>query len=154
MDLQNKKCKRTIITMFKNVLLSIILVFSLSTCKNKPHLQSYKNKVVIKEGKLVYEKYCLACHQTNGAGVPGMYPPLGNSDRVVGNKDSLIHVVLCGLTGEIEINGDVYNNEMPAHNYLSDEQIADVLTYIRSEFSNNAGSVSTEEVKKLRDKAN
>ena len=101
-------------------------------------------------GKKVYDSTCLACHMANGTGVPGMYPPLAETEWVTGDKERLIQITIQGLSGKIEVNGVVYNNIMPPNAHLSDRQIADVLTYIRQSFGNNASEVTIEEVKKVR----
>lgn len=101
-------------------------------------------------GKATYDAVCLACHQEDGSGVPGMHPPLVNSDRVKGNPDSLIHIVLHGMKGEIEIAGEVYNNIMPPQSQLTNQQVAEVLTYVRKRFGEGAGSLTPEEVQKQR----
>jgi mono/diheme cytochrome c family protein len=101
-------------------------------------------------GQQVYEQYCLACHQADGSGVPSLNPPLKQTDWVQGDKTRLINVVLKGLQEPIEINGESYNNVMPAHDFLSDKEVADVLTFIRSNFGNKADAVTPEEVKKTR----
>lgn len=100
-------------------------------------------------GQLIYEQNCLACHQANGSGVPNLNPPLRQTDWVLGDKERLINVLLKGLQGQ-EIEGDMYDNAMPAHDFLTNTQIADVLTYIRSNFGNKASAVSAEEVKAVR----
>ena len=102
-------------------------------------------------GQLVYEQNCLTCHQSNGSGVPNLNPPLRETDWILGDKTRLINVVLKGLQGQ-EIEGDMYDNAMPAHDFLKDEQIADVLTYIRSNFGNKASAVTVDEVKATRGK--
>lgn len=101
-------------------------------------------------GKMVYDAYCKACHMDNGKGVPGMNPPLAETDWVVGDKTRLINVVLNGLSDPIEINGEIYQNAMASFSFLSDQQISDVLTYVRQSFGNEAGEVTMEEVKKVR----
>jgi mono/diheme cytochrome c family protein len=103
-------------------------------------------------GKKVYLKNCMVCHQADGAGVPGLNPPLGKTDWVNGDKRRLINVVLKGLETEIEVNGEVYANPMPAQPQLTDQEIADVLTYIRTNFGNKASVVTPAEVKALRGK--
>ncbi|OYZ02954.1 MAG: hypothetical protein B7Y37_00480 [Sphingobacteriia bacterium 28-36-52] len=103
-------------------------------------------------GKKVYDMYCQACHQADGNGVPRLNPPLAGTVYVTGSKTRLIDIVLNGLTDPIEINGEEYNNPMAAHSFLTDQQIADVLTYIRNSFGNKAGTVSVAEVKKQRAK--
>ncbi len=112
------------------------------------------NHEVQAPGREVYEKHCMACHQTDGSGVPGFFPPLVNTDWVSGNKERLIGTVLFGLEGPIEVNGELYSNVMPRQSYLSDKEIADVLTYIRTHFDNRATPVHPEEVAGVRKKGN
>jgi mono/diheme cytochrome c family protein len=108
-------------------------------------------KASLSRGKKVYDMYCLACHQADGAGVPRMNPPLTNTKWVTGDKKQLITIILKGLKGgEIEIDGDMYHNPMASHAFLKDQEIADVLTYIRNSFGNKAALVSTAEVKAVR----
>ena len=102
-------------------------------------------------GKIIYETYCLACHQEDGSGVPNMNPPLIKTDWVLGDSARLIKVILKGLKNT-EINGDSYSNEMPSHDFLTDYQIAEVLTYVRKSFGNKAGPISSEDVRKQRTK--
>lgn len=101
-------------------------------------------------GKKVYNSVCLACHMRDGSGVPGMHPPLIESDFVNGEPDKLIKIVLEGLKGKVEIKGEIYNGIMPPQANLSDKQIADVLTYVRSNFGNNSGAITPEQVQKIR----
>lgn len=102
------------------------------------------------KGKKVYETTCLPCHQADGSGVPNLNPPLKQTEWVLGEKKQLIEIVLKGMDKELEINGDYFNNVMPAQAHLTDEQIADVLTYVRSNFGNKASKVTAAEVKKYR----
>lgn len=101
-------------------------------------------------GKVVFETYCLVCHQADGSGVPGMNPPLIKTKWVLGEKLPLINILLKGMDEEIEIDGEFYNNVMPPHDHLSDQEIADVLTYIRNSFGNKASTITLDEVKKAR----
>jgi mono/diheme cytochrome c family protein len=103
-------------------------------------------------GQKVYETVCSVCHQPDGGGVPGMNPPLIKTDWVLGDKARLIGIVLKGLQEKIEINGDSYDNIMPANDYLTDQEIADVLTFVRNNFGNKASAVKAAEVKALREK--
>lgn len=102
-------------------------------------------------GKIIYETYCLACHQEDGSGVPSMNPPLIKTDWVLGDSTRLINVILKGLKNT-EINGDSYSNEMPSHDFLTDYQIAEVLSYVRKSFGNQANAISAEAVKTQRAK--
>lgn len=103
-------------------------------------------------GKIVYETYCLACHQADGSGVPNLNPPLIKTEWTTGDKKKLITVILKGMDEEIEVDGESYHNVMPPLTHLSDQEIADVLTYVRSNFSNNASAVTVNEVKAVRTK--
>ena len=99
----------------------------------------------------VYTTYCRACHQSNGMGDGSRFPPVAESDWVNGDKNRLINVVLEGLTGPITVNGVPFNEAMPAHkSILNDEQVAEVLTYIRTNFGNNSGPITPEEVAAVR----
>ena len=104
------------------------------------------------QGKSVYNKYCLVCHQTQGEGVPGLYPPITETEWVSGDKERLISIVLEGQEGPIEVKGETYNNVMPSQNFLSDQEVAAVLTYIRQNFGNDASKITAEEVADVREK--
>ena len=97
----------------------------------------------IKAGKAVYDTVCLACHQADGKGLPGAFPPLAGSDYLLGGKERAVGVVLRGLQGEIVVNGVKYNSVMPAMTQLSDKEIADVVTFALNTWGNQGGAVST-----------
>lgn len=101
-------------------------------------------------GQKIYNQYCMACHQSNGMGASGRFPPLNGTDWVTGDKERLVHIILNGMEGAIEVNEEIYDGVMPQHSFLNDDQIADVLTYIRTHFGNEAGSISAEEVENYR----
>ncbi|MDF9796034.1 mono/diheme cytochrome c family protein [Catalinimonas alkaloidigena] len=101
-------------------------------------------------GKTVYNTYCIACHQADGSGVPGAFPPLQETEWVNGETDTLISIVLNGLQGEITVKGQTYNSVMTAHNFLSDDEVAGVLTYVRKSFGNNSSEITAEEVAEIR----
>lgn len=105
---------------------------------------------VMANGKNIYNKYCLACHMADGAGVPNMNPPLSKTSYVLGDKTRLIKVVLNGLATGEEIDGETYTNVMPAHNFLSDQEIAAVLSFVRNSFENKASGITAQEVKAVR----
>ena len=124
--------------------------------KNLSHIRTpdiLKDRIepdYISIGHKIYNQYCLACHQSNGMGASGRFPPLKATDWVTGDKKRLVHLILNGMEGEIEVNGEIYNGLMPQHSFLNDDQIANVLTYIRTNFGNNASSLSAKEVKIFR----
>jgi len=101
-------------------------------------------------GKAVYNQYCLACHQADGSGAPHVNPPLTPESWVGKDSKELIAIMMKGLSGKIEVNGIVYKNFMPSQAQLTDEQIADVLSYVRSSFGNNFEPVTPDMVKKIR----
>jgi len=105
---------------------------------------------IMNSGSKVYKKHCFACHMIDGRGVKKVYPPLFESPTVAGDKDALIGIVLNGLKGETIVKGEKYNQIMVPHDFLSDKEIADVLTYIRNSFGNKADQVTAREVKALR----
>lgn len=106
-------------------------------------------KDAIQKGKLVFEQNCLVCHQVDGSGVPHLNPPLIKTSFVLGDKKKLIGVVLKGLS-DVEIDGESYSNPMPPMNFLSDEDLANVLTYVRNSFTNKGTAVTAAEVKAAR----
>ena len=100
------------------------------------------------DGAKVYTTNCSSCHQATGAGVPGTFPPLANNPVVTGDPTKLIHIIKYGLTGKIAVNGTDYNGQMPNWNtQLSDADIANVATYVRSSWGNKAGPITTAQVK-------
>lgn len=101
-------------------------------------------------GEKIYKQYCFACHQMDGNGVPGNFPPIRDTDWVNGDKERLIKLVINGMEGPIEVNGVTYNSVMTPHGFLKDEEIASVLTYVRSNFGNNSSAVTVEEVQQIR----
>lgn len=103
-------------------------------------------------GRRVWSQNCAICHGADGAGQPGVFPPVARADWVQDNPERLIKLTLAGLAGPIEVNGRPYNNAMTAFGRLSDQQIAAVLTYIRTDpaFGNNSYPVSPELVAQVR----
>jgi mono/diheme cytochrome c family protein len=102
-------------------------------------------------GKIIYEQTCLPCHQADAGGVPGMNPPLRKSPYVGGAPARLIRIVLQGLNEGVEIDGETYSNPMPPFGpALKDEDIADVLSYLRSHFGNKAAPVGKSLVGRIR----
>jgi glucose/arabinose dehydrogenase len=107
---------------------------------------SFEVSKELEVGAKLYTQHCLTCHGPDGKGSPDLIPPLSQTDWVTGDKGRLIRIMLSGLSGEIEVNGNTYNQEMPAYDHLSDEEIADILTFIRNEFGNQSVAVIPGEV--------
>ena len=97
-------------------------------------------------GEKLYLTHCASCHRQNGEGAEGLIPPLVNTDWVTGDKGKLIRAVLNGLSEPIEVNGETYEQEMPGFSNLKNEEIADILTYIRNSFGNTANPIIPGEV--------
>lgn len=106
--------------------------------------------VRVKNGHELFELNCSSCHQSTGLGVPGAFPPLSGSDFLMGRPDKGIGIVLSGINNEpITVNGKHFQGVMPKLN-LSDDQIADILSYVRNSWGNKGGVVQEKEVKKVR----
>ena len=103
----------------------------------------------IAAGKALYAANCAACHMPEGQGMPAAFPPLAKSDYLNENVDRSISVVLHGLQGEISVNGAKYNSVMPTLG-LNDEAVANVLTYVYSQWGNNGTEVTPDHVAKVR----
>ncbi len=104
------------------------------------------------DGGEIFQGKCVACHQANGAGVPGAFPPLAGSEWVLGDAERLVHIPLHGIQGKLTVKGTAYNGMMPVFGeLLTDGEIAAVLTYIRSQWGNKASAVTEETVKKVRE---
>lgn len=90
------------------------------------------------DGARVYAANCIACHQADGQGVAGVFPPLAGSRWVNGSEDRLIQIMLHGIQGEIEVRGGVYAGVMPAFARLTDAELAAVTSHVRSQWGNDA----------------
>ena len=104
---------------------------------------------LLAHGSRIYASTCIVCHQANGQGLPGVFPPLSKSDYLMADKARAIHTLLEGRKGKITVNGNTYNGEMPKLP-LSDTDIASALTYVRNSFGNSGSAVSVEEVGVMR----
>ena len=114
-------------------------------------LEQYKN------GALIYQKegFCITCHQANGKGLDASgFPPLDKSPWVLENDDRLIKLTLKGLIGPIEVSGKKYPGQVPMTPFgemLKDQEVADVLTYVKNSFGNKGNPISADQVKKIRE---
>ena len=110
-------------------------------------------KEVATGGEQIYQTYCVACHLKDGKGDESRFPPLDSSEYVLGNKSRLINILLNGMQEQITVKGKQYNGLMPSHSFLTDKDLALVLTYIRQNFNNKSSIVLPEEVEKERKKS-
>jgi mono/diheme cytochrome c family protein len=97
-------------------------------------------------GEKIYTSLCISCHQKNGEGVVGAFPPLANSDYLLADVNRSIDIVKNGMQGEIVVNGQTYNGIM-ANQGLTDQEVRDVTNYILNAWGNKGGEVSLDEVK-------
>lgn len=105
----------------------------------------------IKRGKEAYILYCQSCHMEDGKGTPDINPPLAKADYLKKPAKTLINVILKGQSGEVIVNGKKYNAMMPAQDYLTDIQIADILNSVRNSWGNKIpGTITPAAVKALR----
>jgi mono/diheme cytochrome c family protein len=109
-----------------------------------------EEQMLFDNGRQTYAGLCAACHQPTGKGLEGLAPPLAESEWVLGEPDRIVKVVMHGLRGPIKVKGMTYSYDMPAAGFLTDEQIAGVLTYIRREWDHEASPVPVDLVKKIR----
>ena len=121
----------------------LITIVTLMSFQKK---QKFDLKASIERGKEVYNAQCITCHMEKGEGVEGVFPPVAKSDYLMADKDRSIKQILAGVNGEMKVNGKVYNGEMPAID-LTDEQVSDVLNYVRNSWGNKGGPVTPGEVK-------
>lgn len=136
----------------KKILLGIsvtaIALFGFTAIPEKAELA----KQDIAKGKDTYTKVCGACHQATGVGVPNAFPPLAKSDYLNKDVNRAITTVLKGQNTEIMVNGVKYKGVMPPQASLTDQQIADVLTYVYDSWGNSKKKVTPAMVKALRGK--
>jgi mono/diheme cytochrome c family protein len=105
----------------------------------------------IKQGQKRFMQICQQCHQPTGLGVPGVYPPLKDSEWALGDEARLIKVLLAGMNGPLTVHGHTFNGNMPSFGQWKDQDIAAVLTYVRQEWGNKAPEIKEETVKKIRE---
>jgi mono/diheme cytochrome c family protein len=106
-------------------------------------------------GEQLYQR-CVTCHQANGQGLAGAFPPLAGSEYATANKAAVpIQVVLHGLQGPITVKGAQYNGVMPAYGTgieMSDDEVAAVLTYVRTAWGNKASAITAQQVAAERER--
>ena len=104
----------------------------------------------VKAGEALFTGTCSVCHQANGAGIPGVFPPLAKSDFLAADVKRAIGIPLRGLTGKITVNGTPYDSVMPPMSQLNDDEVANILTFVLNSWDNPGGRVSADDVKKSR----
>lgn len=119
--------------------------------KSNPAIAGLTKEMQVEKGKQVYMGLCFACHQLDGKGLPGAFPPLARSDYMLADRDRSIRTVLKGLVGPVTVNGVTFNSAMPPQEaVLTDAQVADVLTYVYNAWGNTGDAFKAEQVKAMR----
>ncbi len=148
---------------FSLVVITILLLLSISSCNNGgdsgrfDHLDK-RTKIRLRqylvEGKRLYDVYCSNCHQKNGEGLARLYPPLRNSNYLLPNKDKVICGIRYGQKGEIIVNGISFSQEMPAIPNITDLEIAEIATFVYTEFADSVQIITINEVRAIMEKCN
>ena len=119
--------------------------------KAHPVIAGLRKDVQVEKGKQVYMGLCFACHQPDGKGLPGIFPPLAGSDFLQADRERAIRVILKGISGPVTVNGKTINSTMPPQEaVLGDQQIADVLTYVYNAWGNQGDAFTSDQVKAVR----
>ncbi|HKE47188.1 MAG TPA: copper-containing nitrite reductase [Rhodanobacteraceae bacterium] len=104
----------------------------------------------VKAGQVLFTGTCSVCHQANGEGLPGVFPPLAKSDLIAADPKRAVQILLHGLSGKVTVNGKEYNSVMPPMTQLNDDEIANIVTFVLNSWGNPGGRVTAEEVAKAR----
>lgn len=127
------------------IAISLVLLLGIS-CKQNSEL-SIKKQQYFHQGKQLYELHCSNCHQADGSGL-GLLIPALDSGFILSNQDLIICAIKNGMRGPLEVNGKNYNREMPGNDRLTDLEIAEIMTFIRTKWAKNDSLVEISTVKK------
>jgi mono/diheme cytochrome c family protein len=136
---------RSLVTTF---LIALSGILTLSSFQKKP---PFDLKASITRGRESYVTYCLSCHMDQGEGIEGIYPPLAKADYLMADKERAVRQIVFGARGEMIVNGKTYNAEMTGFD-LTDQEVSDLVNYIRNSFGNKGGAVTPEQVNAIRKK--
>jgi nitrite reductase (NO-forming) len=122
--------------------------------KSNPAIAGLTKEMQVEKGKQVYMGLCFACHQADGKGLPPAFPPLANSDYMLADRDRAIRIVLKGIVGPMTVNGKKFDSAMPPQEAaLTDQQVADVLTYVYNAWGNEGDAFTADQVKAVRNQS-
>lgn len=130
----------------KTLFLLTAIAITFVSFQKKP---AFDLKASMTRGQEVYTANCVSCHMEKGEGMEGVFPPLAKSNYLMADKKRSVVQILKGVRGPLKVNGVEYNGEMAAID-LSDQEISDVLNYVRNSFGNKGAAVTPEEVKAAR----
>ena len=125
----------------------LVVISLFLSCQSEEEI---KRQRYITEGILVYKNNCANCHQNKGEGLAALYPPIAHSDFLA-NKNAVICLIRYGQQGPIKVNGKRYNRPMPAQPQLSDLEVAELVTYIYNEWSDETGLTGVKAVTPVLD---
>ncbi len=142
------------------IVVSLVLLVAVAGCAKSSRgataaayasAAAMRNPASASDGATVYLTDCSSCHQADGQGVSGAFPPLAGNAVVTGNPVAVIAIVKNGLEGRVTVNNLAYSGIMPSwKGQISDDQIAAVISYIRSAWNNHAGGVSVSQVQSIK----
>lgn len=135
----------------KNIIISFLLLITVSPFLALQQKPQFDLKASAERGKEIYLRNCISCHMEQGEGLEGIFPPLAKSDYMLADKKRAIQQTLYGVTGEMTVNGKLYNGEMNAFD-LTDDQTSDLMNYIFNSFENKGGVITPADVKAARKK--
>lgn len=121
--------------------------------KTNPEIANLTKEIQIERGKRVFMQTCFVCHQPEGQGIAGQIPPLAKSDFLMADKERSVRYVVHGASGEVVVNGQKYNGVMTPLGYLPDDDIANVLTFVRNSWGNSGDAVTVNDVRRARSEA-
>jgi nitrite reductase (NO-forming) len=122
--------------------------------KKSPEIAALTKDIQSERGKQVYMGVCFACHMPDGKGLPNVFPPLAGSDYLLADRDRAIRIVLKGLMGPVTVNGATFNSAMPPQEAaLTEQQIADVLTYVSTNMGNKGSAFTVDDVRRVKNES-
>jgi mono/diheme cytochrome c family protein len=139
--------------MKKQIILLAVVASSTIVFLSFQEKPKFDLKASVTRGQEVYSAQCMSCHMEKGEGIENVYPPLAKSDYLKADKNRTVTQVLHGVSGEIKVNGITYNGEMTGFDHLSDQEVSDVVNYIRNSWGNKGEAVTPEDVKGKRKKS-
>jgi mono/diheme cytochrome c family protein len=139
------RCRNDLGSRLCRVAALLVLLLGLAACDSGETISGPA------DGEVLFGRMCAVCHGFDGEGRPPAFPPLARSEWVTDDDERLIRIVLDGLSGEITVRGERYNGLMIGfRKHLTDEEIAAVLTHVRSSWGNDAPPITADEVRKVR----
>jgi len=135
----------------KKVLVGLMTFLAASPFFALQQKPKFDLKASAERGKEIYLRNCISCHMEQGEGLEGIFPPLANSDYMLSDKKRAIQETLYGISGEMTVNGKLYNGEMNGYD-LTDDEMSDLMNYIFNSFGNKNAAILPAEIKAARKK--